>query len=227
MTEKPILHLFPGFDGSGRFFEPLAAALAPDVETQIHTLPLEGPQDYDTLVGTFASEINRPCFLLGESFSGPLSIRLAATKPDLVRGLILSTTFSKTPFPPLVREMMAMSAGWRNFVPFQREFSKLFIVNDTDKLSVDEIEEEMEKLSPATIQKRAEACVHVDVSNTLGDLEQKVLILKAAKDRVIGTGNYFPVKPTQCTEMVIDSPHMLLQAETEQCAEIIKKFMAD
>ncbi|UUZ51553.1 alpha/beta hydrolase [Massilia sp. B-10] len=40
-----------------------------------------------------------PYFLLGESFSGPVAIALAAERPPMLLGLILSCTFARNPLP--------------------------------------------------------------------------------------------------------------------------------
>lgn len=222
---KPLLHLFPGFDGSSRFFGWLEEALAPEIDTRSHIIPRTGPQDYDFLVKYFADEIDAPCYLLGESFSGPLTILLAEAFPEKVRGLVLSTTFAKTPFPPIIRDMMAMGAAWRNHMPFQKEFSKLFILQGADNPSAEEIEEVMGLLSPEIVQARTKACVHVDVSDRFAALSQPSLIINARHDRVIGTGDYFPRKPANTKTVEFDCAHLLLQAMPQEAADTITKFI--
>jgi pimeloyl-[acyl-carrier protein] methyl ester esterase len=222
---KPLLHLFPGFDGSSRFFGWLEEALAPKIDTRSHIIPRTGPQDYDFLVKHFADEIDAPCYLLGESFSGPLTILLAEAFPEKVRGLVLSTTFAKTPFPPIIRDMMAMGAAWRNHMPFQKEYSKLFILQGADNPSAEEVEEVMGLLSSDIVQARTKACVHVDVSDRFAALSQPSLIINARHDRVIGTGDYFPRKPANSKVVEFDCAHLLLQAMPKEAANEIGKFI--
>src|SRR5262245_43667311 len=42
-----------------------------------------------------------PYVLLGESFSGPLVLAIAASPPTLLRGLVLTATFARAPMPAL------------------------------------------------------------------------------------------------------------------------------
>ena len=223
---KPLLHLFPGFGGSGLFFKWLQEALAPDVETITHVIPRHGPQDYDALTRHFAPQIDRPCFLLGESFSGPLTILLAKALPDRVHGLILSTSFAKSPYPPMIRELMVVGARFRSYLPFRKIFSNLSLIQGAPHPKADEIEAVMQQLSPEILRTRTRACVHVDVSQALATLNQPVLIFKAKKDRAIGTGNFYPGTINQCHTIEMDCGHLLLQSKPREAATEIKNFIS-
>jgi pimeloyl-ACP methyl ester carboxylesterase len=99
----PTLVLLPGLDGTGDFFAPLLDALSPSVPTQVVRYPLTGASDYPTCeaIARAALPTDRPFVLLGESFSGPIAIAIAATAPPGLIGLVLSATFVANPRPHL------------------------------------------------------------------------------------------------------------------------------
>jgi len=79
----PTLVLLPGLDGTGDFFAPLVAALGDRIPTCIVRYPLAGATDYPTCmaIARTALPTERPYILLGESFSGPIAVCLAAGAP--------------------------------------------------------------------------------------------------------------------------------------------------
>jgi pimeloyl-ACP methyl ester carboxylesterase len=95
--------LLPGLDGTGDLFAPVVDALGPNVPTQIVRYPLSHASDYATCeaIARAALPIDRPYVLLGESFSGPIAVSIAATAPRGLRGLILCSTFVCNPHPYL------------------------------------------------------------------------------------------------------------------------------
>ena len=103
MTAPIRLVLLPGMDGTGDLFEPLQEALDPRTRVDIVRYPGSGPQGYDELEPRIRAQLpaDEPFVLLGESFSGPLAIAIAATPPPGLRGLILCCSFARAPAPGL------------------------------------------------------------------------------------------------------------------------------
>ena len=98
-----MLVLLPGLDGTGDLFAPVVDALGPNVPTQIVRYPLSHASDYPTCeaVARGALPTDCPYVLLGESFSGPIAVSIAAAAPPGLRGLILCSTFVCNPQPCL------------------------------------------------------------------------------------------------------------------------------
>ncbi len=82
---------------------PLSAvgALCGGTAARILGYPPDIPLGYEELERLIRPALpsDRPFFLLAESFGGPLAIRLAASRPKGLAGLILCTTFAKNPYP--------------------------------------------------------------------------------------------------------------------------------
>ena len=89
--------VLPGLDGTTVLLAPFLAALqGRGVPASAVGYPGDRPLDYDALEPLVRAQLPRtPFVLLGESFSGPLAIRIAADPPPGLRGLVLSTTFAR------------------------------------------------------------------------------------------------------------------------------------
>jgi pimeloyl-ACP methyl ester carboxylesterase len=97
----PLLVLLPGLDGTGILFKPLIAALPPEVSTVVVAYPGEQPLGYAELLPVVLAALptEHAFVLLGESFSGPLAVMAAATRPPGLVGLVLCATFVQNPHP--------------------------------------------------------------------------------------------------------------------------------
>ena len=99
--EKPHLLLLPGLHGTGNLFEPLVDTLGDTVEVQTVEYPLDESLGYEPLLEIVTSSISKekPYFVLGESFSGPLAVMAAAKTPENLLGVILVGSFVTSPVP--------------------------------------------------------------------------------------------------------------------------------
>jgi hypothetical protein len=75
------LVLLPGMDGTGTLFEPFVAALGHEFAVKVVDYPRAEPLGYEQLelFATAALPSEGPLILLGESFSGPIAVALAAS----------------------------------------------------------------------------------------------------------------------------------------------------
>src|SRR5688572_19308619 len=92
------LVLLPGMDGTGELFAPLLEVLGSDIETLVIRYP-DRPLDYlehESFVRAYLPH-NRSYVVLGESFSGPIAISLAAAPPPGMLGYVLCVSFVRRP----------------------------------------------------------------------------------------------------------------------------------
>ena len=77
------LVLLPGMDGTGIFFEDFAAVAQPEFDPVIVRYPDDPSRGYAGLepVARAALPRDKPFLILGESFSGPIAISIAASNP--------------------------------------------------------------------------------------------------------------------------------------------------
>jgi pimeloyl-[acyl-carrier protein] methyl ester esterase len=102
-TLTPTLVLLPGLDGTGKLFAEFLKALDLSVSANVVPYPPDVPLGYDELELLVRAALpTRGRFvLLGESFSGPLAIRIAARPPPGLVALILCVAFASNPYPHL------------------------------------------------------------------------------------------------------------------------------
>src|SRR5262245_22389675 len=93
------LLLLPGLDGTGALFDPFVRALSAEIAPQIVRYPSDQPLGYDALEPMVAQHIpaREPYAILGESFSGPLALRLARRQEGDLVGVVLVATFVTNP----------------------------------------------------------------------------------------------------------------------------------
>src|ERR1700761_1771928 len=97
-----VLVLLPGLHGTDRLFQGLRQAFGAAYETLAISYPKDVPLGYEALEAQVREQLpTQPFVLFGESFSGPIAIRIAADPPTGLIGLILCATFAKNPYPRL------------------------------------------------------------------------------------------------------------------------------
>ncbi len=104
MSDKPTIVLLPGLDGTGRLYQRLIDALAPEARVQAIGYPSERFLGYGELADlVIARAPVEPYAIVAESFSGPVAVRVGARRPAGLRGIILSTSFIVPPVPGWLR----------------------------------------------------------------------------------------------------------------------------
>lgn len=137
--ETPVtLVLLPGLDGTEVFFGPLISALPPWIRAQVVPYPAQraAGNSYAELQARVEAAVSGldECFVFAWSFGGPLALRLACARPELVRGVILCASFVRPPRPALARWRWAvvtpviwtLRALWRTRLLFRRFGSPTF-----------------------------------------------------------------------------------------------------
>jgi pimeloyl-[acyl-carrier protein] methyl ester esterase len=171
---------------------------------------------------------NQPFVLLGESFSGPIAIRIAARSPAGLVAVILCGTFAKNPFPwlwwarPLAAYLPLKSLPRRVRAP-------LMWGSTSPQRAPAQQERAMAGVSPAVIRRRIAALLAVDESAALGTIRLPTLVLRARHDRVIArAATQWILKTLPRARLVeIDGPHLLLQTRPAECAAVVLKFMRE
>src|SRR5687767_13530285 len=102
MSNNLPLVLLPGFDGTGKLFGPLQAALGTDVVSRTVRYDAERSlEDYIDTVTRILPQEN--AVLVAESFSGPVALSLLARHPTRIKCAVLCATFAVSPFRSLTR----------------------------------------------------------------------------------------------------------------------------
>src|SRR5579862_6159611 len=170
------LVLLPGFDGTGQLFQPFIRAVRPEFFPTVAVYPGALPLNYDDLERVARSFLPRdePFALLAESFSGPIAISIAASKPPGLKCLILCCSFARTPWPRLLRIIAALKLARPELVT-NRFASTLLFGRFGSTEPRESIKQALANLSPLALTARIEALAAIDVSHRLRDVEVPIL----------------------------------------------------
>lgn len=222
------LVLLPGLDGTGSLLANFAASFGPDVDIIVASYPTNislGYAELEPVARSFLPK-GQPFFLLGESFSGPIAISIAASRPSGLLGLILCCSFARNPRPSL-----AMFKPFLSMAPVAALPSALvsfFVLGHFASPALRRsLAESLARVSPSALRARIRAVLSIDVSALLSHLDVPVLYLRATEDRVVpASASRSVVAHAPATKVVeLSAPHFLLQALPSQAAAIVREFM--
>jgi pimeloyl-ACP methyl ester carboxylesterase len=217
--------LLPGLDGTGRLFRWLAAEYAGPVPLQVVSYPADARLGYRELTEYIREIIgSRNVVVLGESFSGPIAVEIAATMPNQVKGLILAATFVRSPWPAwLVRIAARLNPG---LAPRPLMYAILRGRNTDPSLNM-EIEKILTEMAPEVRSKRLNEVADADVGDRLKAVQCPILVLHGTKDWLVPRTS--PVKSVKsdpnATIALFEAPHMLLQTHARAAARAIEAFV--
>jgi pimeloyl-ACP methyl ester carboxylesterase len=228
VTTTPTLVLLPGLDGTGKLFAAFAAVLRPDIPSLIVSYPKDQALGYEELEARVLADLPRgaPFFLLGESFSGPLAIRIAARAPPGLAGLILCASFAKNPYPWAAwARPLAAYLPLRSLPRWLR--APLMWGSVSPRQAPAQVDRAIAGVSPAVIRCRIAALLAVDETAALRRIRLPTLVLAASRDWVL------PARATQwilqalpAARLVrIEGPHLLLQTCPAECATAVLEFI--
>lgn len=178
--------LLPGMDGTGSLFEPLIAALGTAFSVTVVRYPEQQIIDYDGLeaIARGALPTTGDFILLGESFSGPIAVSLAASRPPGLVGLVLSCSFVCNPRPALAPALSVARHLPVRLMPAVMLSYLLLGRYATPSLRA-AVACSVAKVADAVLKRRLIDVVSVDVSAKLRSLQIPLLYLQATDDRLV------------------------------------------
>ena len=217
------LVLLPGMDGTGELLRDLAGRLASRFRVQVIAYPTQRHLSYDELAAlVLAQSPADPFVILGESFSGPIAIDVAAQLPR-VAGLILASTFVKHPLPSFLAPFaQAFRPDW---MPKCAINAGLLGTSGTAKIK-DRLHATLAKLPRDLLRARLKATLRVDKRNALNNVHCPILYLHGRFDRLVGPSQIREITAIRlnCVVRQLDAPHMLLATHAMEAAELIEQF---
>jgi pimeloyl-ACP methyl ester carboxylesterase len=222
------LVLLPGLDGSGEQFAPLVATLGSDLSATVVRYPNAGAVDFPAHEAAAQSALptDRPYVLLGESFSGPMAIRIAAAAPAGLVGLILCASFARFPRPAL--RFLRPLGGLISTAMLPAWLIASFVLGGSARRPLRSLlARTVHDVSPRALRSRVLSVFDVDARRELALVTVPVLYLRAIRDRLVpASASREVVAIARQTVVVdIDAPHFLLQAAPVEAAEAIRRFM--
>jgi pimeloyl-ACP methyl ester carboxylesterase len=228
MRETTIV-LLPGLDGTGTLFRPLLECLPASLRPVVVAYPVKEKLGYDDLLPRVLQSLPTadPFIILGESFSGPLALMAAVSRPPGLQAVVLCATF--------VRNPLWFRAVWlRHLVadfPFRmyRHFSgaKALLGGYSTPELRQSLQTAIAAVTPAVFAHRVREVIKVDVSDELRRCPVPILDLRGSRDLVVPKHNAREVAALapQTSQVVFNAPHMVLQTRPEEAAAAIGRFV--
>jgi pimeloyl-[acyl-carrier protein] methyl ester esterase len=218
----------PGLDGTGILFADFVKAIEADVECQVIAYPTDAPLGYQELESLVMRSLpkERRFVLLGESFSGPLALRIAARDPAGLVGLILCVTFARNPYPYL---------GWARplaaYLPVKSLprwlRAPLMWGSGSPRKASPQTERAMSGVAVAVIRRRIAELLAADERATLRRIRMPTLVLRAIQDRVISKRATLELSDGIAGAHLaeVNGPHLLLKTRPVECATLVSTFL--
>jgi pimeloyl-[acyl-carrier protein] methyl ester esterase len=223
------LVLLPGMDGTGRLFADFIAAVQGEFDMLVVCYPRQRALSYVELERLVRSELPdcEPFLLVAESFSTPIAIRCAATAPENLKGLVLCAGFIQSPLKGL-RRFAALALApiiFRWSAP--NSVLRLFLIGrDGDSSLPGAVRTVLSDVKPEVLVARLRYVLHCDERLNFQRLRIPTLLIRPTKDRLIPVSSYEETCTTNpMIEIVeIEGPHLVLQTNAAQAAEVVSRF---
>ena len=219
------LMLLPGLDGSGRLFGPFIESVAHRLEPTSVAYPTGRLWGYGELL-SFVLERLPPgrSIVLGESFSGPLAVMLAAAAPERVEAVVLVSSFTHLPVP-------RAAAVLARLAPVSRcpaaVIELALTSRGTSRAMRDELLRQVRSLPSRLVERRLRAVFETDVTATLADLRCPVLAVHGRNDRLVPL--WWAKRDLGSIPGVafraVEGPHMLLQSSPQGVADSLAVWL--
>jgi pimeloyl-[acyl-carrier protein] methyl ester esterase len=220
------LVLLPGMDGTSRLFAPLRAVLPAEVQVEPVTYPMSRPLGYEGLLNELKLP-TAPHVLVGESFSGPLALWLAARKPPGLRAVVLVASFVLSPVA-MKGVLRALVRPWLFRRPPPDWVLRRYLVGeDASAREVEAVRAAIASVSPDVMAVRLRQVLCVDAREALRSCPVSVTYLRGTKDRLVPASmmeGMREILPSMAT-VEIDAAHLVLQCRPIESAAAIVQVM--
>jgi pimeloyl-ACP methyl ester carboxylesterase len=230
MTARPLLTLLlPGMDGTGRLFSRFVAAGSGALELRALSYPADRFIGYADLEAAVRREIpaGRPFALLGESFGGPLALRIAADPPPGLVGLVLAATFHRRPAARSIAALRLLSPAFFR-LPLPPHAVRLLLAGrDAPDDLVSEVRAAVGSVKGSVMASRAREALRVDATDLLWTCPVPLLFLGGKQDRLLRSALPIEVRALRPDAEIrmLEAPHLVLQRCPKESMRIVEAFL--
>lgn len=220
--------VLPGLDGTGILLSDFAAAFTVDTAIMIINYPADTVMTYEDLAAYVRQRLPEDDYVLvGESFSGPLALRIASEPPPGLKGVVLGASFARLDMPAK-RLLSGAAATFPPKILPMFALSFLLLGKWATSGNVGNIRMALQMVSAKVLSARAREALAVDLVAQGITVDCPTLLLQARHDRLIPRSAANAVGRI-CRNLrieSIDGPHFLFQVAQAACASAIQKFGA-
>ncbi|MEW6363418.1 MAG: alpha/beta hydrolase [Acidobacteriota bacterium] len=223
------LLLLPGLDGTGRLFSPLLGSLPAFLRPRTVAYANEKLLTYTQLQEQVEKELPaaRPFALLGESFSGPIAIRIAANGPVGLVCLVLVATFDWSPLHSLPRPILRGAAHIAVVLRSTEAMRRILAGRDVPATLLVEIDSVARSVGAPLLRRRLMDALAADARAEFQAVNLPILYLGGRRDLLVP--RFIPKammrRQPRMEYMWLDAPHMVLQCRPAEAARAIGEFV--
>lgn len=215
--------LLPGLNGTQNLFKPLVDKAPSNFNIITIAFPSQEHYSYQQLIQYVLEKISHldgEFALLGESFSGPLALFVAQTKPKNLMGIILVATFITAPTIQVAR-FLPWSFGFQ----LLKFASSVFCRNQPASV-IGMVFSELQTLEPKILAERVQSIFTVDAKAALRDRSAPIVYFRGKKDFVVPKKNINQILSIKRDVKVVEfnTDHFLLQSAPAEAWDAISSF---
>lgn len=221
--------LLPGLDGTGDLFYPFVETTPNGWSTQVVQYPRDEVLNYSacTDIGRGLLPANEEFLLLGESFSGPVALELAAESPPGLRGVIICNSFARRPWSSGFR-LLPWSAVFAFPIP-RIVLRRLLGAGHGGSQLEERFRSTVGTVEPGVLAGRLRDVLTVDSTPALTSVRVPMLYLRGSRDPAVRRQSLSYIQATRPEVEVVELPvsHLLLQIAPIEAWRAVVTFASE
>lgn len=223
----PVL-LLPGLEGSGHLFRRFVAAGTGALDLRPLPYPQDRPLGYAELADHVRAALPRRAgwVLLGESFSGPMALRIARERPRGLAGVVLAASFHRRPAPRWLERLRPLGRVFFR-APLPAHAVRLLLGGpDAPDDLVQDVQDAVAEVPARVMLRRAREALEVDASADLLSCPVPILVLSGQHDRLLRREIPREIRALRRDTDVrlLDAPHLMLQRRPAEAMRFLEAF---
>lgn len=224
------LVLLPGLDGTGDNFAPLLPLLRSPYA--VVRYPVDRALGYDELFSLVVAALpsDGAFVLVGESFSGPIALRVAALAPPGLVGVVLVATFHKCPVGDVLSHAARFLHPRMFALPMPAFLVRRLLTGPaaSDAL-VERTQQSLAKVRPEVVARRVRAVLEVDETESARAVRVPTAYFDATRDALLrgGLASELSALVPQLRVAAFDSAHFILQCRSAEAAAALDAFVVE
>jgi pimeloyl-ACP methyl ester carboxylesterase len=229
MAAPLLTLLLPGLEGTGRLFDRFLRAATGALELRVLSFPPDRFEGYQALAERLGKSLpaDRPFALLGESFSGPLALRLAASAPPGRVGVVLAASFHKRPSATSISALRPLAPAFFR-LPLPAHAVRLLLAGGgaPDDL-VEEVRRAVATVKGDVMASRAREALRVDATAWLQACPVPLLFLGGKEDHLLRSAIPIEIRALRSDAEIrmLDAPHLVLQSRPVEAMGLVEAFL--
>ena len=227
MSERITIVLLPGLNGTDGLFAPLIDCSNGEYDVVCMSYPTHQKLSYTQLQDFLLKKVkalNTPFVLVGESFSGPLSIMLEKAKPTGLIGIVLVATFIQAP-----NFRIGLFLPWHlGFLLAKPLYNiRALLSKKGNRGFIQAVSTELQKVAPEVLADRIQSTFSVNVTQELKECDIPIIYFRGKQDFVVPKKNLDLIIKTKPDVKVVyfNTQHFLLQSKPNEAWREIALFI--